>query len=292
MWEFNRVNVFAVHRMYFRGVDVGPNIFPTKPPRIVEFPAKKPPVFNQDHSNAATGESSATAKSQFDDSVVLTDEQKRQFAEFGYLQVKQVVPTKFAHAALGAINAALCKLGGNIEVHDGTTQFCLGVGKSDAILNLIRHSTVWTLAQRLLGRGNILEPKKGQIALKALNLNLLAAGGPEARNASIPPKSWHIDGMDRKDRLYSPFSLLVGITLSDILTPNRSNLCVFPKSHKKLLPLLKEQLESGSPVYSNEICTDKPAFRNGVQLLAEAGDAVFVHQKTAHRPGPNASHMI
>ena len=93
---------------------------------------------------------------------------------------------------------------------------------------------------------------------------------------------------------HSPFSLLVGVTLSDVLQPNHGNFCVFPGSHHTLLPLLKEQVVKGSSLFSNESQSsdEKPAFHNGIQLCAEAGDACFVHQKTAHRGGPNASPFI
>ena len=183
------------------------------------------------------------------------------------------------HAALGAINAALCKPGGNIVIFDdgSSTQYCPGVGNSDAVLNLLKQSKVWMLVQRLLGKGNVLDARNGQVALSPPNTAKLAAGGPgEDDGIALTPKQWHFDGMERRKKMYSPFSLLVGITLSDVVRPNCGNFCVFPKTHEKLLPLLKEQFESGLLSFKDENCTDKPIFYNGVQILAEAGDAIFV----------------
>ena len=73
---------------------------------------------------------------------MLTREQLQHFEDHGYLQVKRAVPDDLVHAALGAINVALCSQGGNVAVdgNDGSTQYCPGVGASDAILNLLRAS--------------------------------------------------------------------------------------------------------------------------------------------------------
>ena len=236
--------------------------------------------------------SSLSSAPQFDDSVDLTEEQRQRFVDDGYLHVKQAVSPELVHDALGAINAALCKPGGNVAVDDGdgSTQYCPGVGGSDAVLNLLKHSAVWTFAQRLLGKGKIMDVQRGQVALRPPNLALLAAGGPQKDDGSLPPKQWHIDGMGKQK--HSPFSLLVGITLSDVLQPNCGNFCVFPNSHVKLLPLLRKQVESGSSLFSNENSTDKPAFANGVQLLAEAGDAVFVSDSTSRCFMPVSYHLF
>jgi hypothetical protein len=69
---------------------------------------------------------------------------------------------------------------------------------------------------------------------------------------------------------------------------------VFPGSHSVILPLLKAQVEAGSGLFSDEGSSNasKPAFHNGVQVHAMAGDAVFAHQKLAHRGGPNVSSGI
>ena len=104
----------------------------------------------------------------------------------------------------------------------------------------------------------------------------------------IAANQWHIDGMGKGK--HSPFSLLVGITLSEVAGPNRGNLCVFPASHQVLLPIIKEEVRQGTQPLGNP--ATKPEFHNGVQVVASPGDAVFVHQKTAHRGGPNASDTI
>ena len=199
MWEYRCKRMFIVYRVYFRGIAVDPSIFPATPPRVVDVPTEKPPNFHQGPLKVVGVEDSLLNRaSLFDESVVLTEEQKQHFISEGYLQVKQAVPAKLVHAALGAINTALCKPGSNVVIDDdgSSTQYCPGVGNSDAVLNLLKHSKAWTLAQRLLGKGNVLDARKGQVALSPPNTAKLAAGGPEedSRIASTP-KRWHFDGI-------------------------------------------------------------------------------------------------
>jgi len=281
LWEFNNNKVaLTIYRIYYRGDVVDPNISLPTCPAAIPAPNKR-----------AGDDDSLSSAPQFDDSVVLTEEQQLHFINEGYIHVKNVVPAKLVHAALGQINAALCTYGANVSIDDdGSNHYCPGVGRSEAILNLLKLSPVWTLAQRLLGKGNIQDIQRAQIALRPPQPHLIAAGGPERTDGSLPPRVWHIDGTGTGN--HSTFSLLVGITLSDVLQPNCGNFSVFPGSHRKLLPLLKEQVESGSSLFSNENSTKKPALHNGVQILAEAGDAVLVHHKTAHRGVPNSSHAI
>lgn len=71
---------------------------------------------------------------------------------------------------------------------------------------------------------------------KILTVGVYVPGRQEA----LPPSAWHIDGMG-KDK-HSPFTLLLGVSLSAVPEPDSGNFCVFPGSHKVLFPLLKEQV--------------------------------------------------
>eukprot|EP00039_Didymoeca_costata_P006264 m.88735 g.88735 ORF g.88735 m.88735 type:complete len:148 (+) comp13185_c0_seq1:1139-1582(+) len=82
--------------------------------------------------------------------------------------------------------------------------------------------------------------------------------------------------------------------------PFSGNFCVFPGTHRYLLPLVKQQVMCGSELFSQETTPNatqpgippKPPLTNGVQVLAAPGDVVFAHQKLAHRGGPNYSSNI
>lgn len=131
---------------------------------------------------------------------------------------------------------------------------------------------------------------------------------------SDPPTSgllggnhWHIDGMDKGD--HSPFTLLVGVALSDQLEPFVGNLCVWPGSHhiiqSTIRRLLAEDVPFGvrslgtvgagggplmNPVASmtlHELSLGEP-----VQLRMRVGDVVILHQKLAHRGAPNCGSEI
>ncbi|KAL7533284.1 hypothetical protein ACHAWF_004488 [Thalassiosira exigua] len=43
-WEYNHNNAFLVYSIYYRGLEVDPNIFPAAAPRAVAVPASKPPA--------------------------------------------------------------------------------------------------------------------------------------------------------------------------------------------------------------------------------------------------------
>eukprot|EP00041_Stephanoeca_diplocostata_P021915 m.518412 g.518412 ORF g.518412 m.518412 type:complete len:273 (+) comp21939_c0_seq27:169-987(+) len=193
-------------------------------------------------------------------------------------------------AALVAINARLCSREGVSVDDDGSVKFCAGLGAAKEIQNLLYKSKAWTLAQSLIGRGRVNRVDHAQIALRPpverlynAKRNRISNGQPEM----LPPSAWHIDGMG-KDK-HSPFTLLLGVTLSAVPEPDSGNFCVFPGSHKLLFPLLKDQVRRGSALFSTEGDSSKPQLHNGIQVLAAPGDVVMAHQKLAHRGGPNAS---
>jgi len=69
-WEFSHNNVFTVYRMYYRGVDLDPNIFAAVPPKMVQVPLRKPPNFRLSASSIGINPTPAAA-------VDLSDEDRR-----------------------------------------------------------------------------------------------------------------------------------------------------------------------------------------------------------------------
>jgi len=67
-WEYSHNNVFLVYRIYYKGVDLNPDIFPAIPPTMVSVPLKKPSNFRLSASNAGINLPSA---------VDLSDEDRR-----------------------------------------------------------------------------------------------------------------------------------------------------------------------------------------------------------------------
>lgn len=228
----------------------------------------------------------------FDESVTLSAEHIAGFVSEGYLHYPGAVDPPLVRAAVALINKTLCSPGGVVADDDGT-KFCPSITGQPEILNLLYKSKVWTIAQRLIGRGRVQRARGAQIALRGPTPQLAARREKTGTEPGhLPSRQWHIDGMGKGK--HSPFSLLVGVSLSPQTDLDCGNFCVFPGSHKTLLPLLKEQVEAGSPLFSAEanLSEDKPEFTNGIQVRANSGDAVFAHQKVAHRGGPNTSPNI
>lgn len=133
--------------------------------------------------------------------------------------------------------------------------------------------------------------RHAQIALRFPELGSVPVDG------RLGGLQWHIDGMDKGD--HSPFTLLVGIALSDQTSPFMGNLCVWPGSHHHMQGLIQDSssvgLRRGTSSSSFGITdafdpvVSRPDLGEPEQLLLNQGDVVILHQKVAHRGGPNLS---
>jgi hypothetical protein len=175
-----------------------------------------------------------------------------------------------------------------------------------AILDLFYKSPVQSICESLFNVKSIgayhppIHVHQAQIALREPQA-MPGLGGIFSFRSKPPVldgKRWHIDGLAQSR--HTPFLLLVGVALSDHLQEFSGNLCVFPGSHHSLQPFLHEFVRNG---YLNQIESDgkplgphmieefpgKPVLDQPIQVLLAKGDVVVVHQKVAHRGGPNYS---
>lgn len=121
----------------------------------------------------------------------------------------------------------------------------------------------------------------------------------------IGGRSWHLDGMDKGQ--YGPFSLLVGVALSDQTVDNCGNLGVHSGSHYTLQPFLKKyaaacdhsDINTSDPqavqerrLYAVSLVQNKPVLDEPVQVKLAKGDVVFALHKLAHLGTPNYSDNI
>jgi hypothetical protein len=121
----------------------------------------------------------------------------------------------------------------------------------------------------------------------------------------IGGRSWHLDGMDKGQ--YGPFSLLIGVALSDQLVDNCGNLGVHAGSHHTLKPFLKKysaacdhsgldkndaQAIQERRMYAVSLVQNKPLLDEPVQVKLAKGDVVFALHKLAHLGTPNYSDNI
>jgi len=223
----------------------------------------------------------------FDENLDFTTEERRAFIRDGFIIVRSAVPSCLVAAALAQINSALMTPGSIIKDDAGLAQICPGARQHETVIALLRATPLWTYAQRLLGRGCVAPCNNAQLALRGPDLK-----GAPLKDGEMPPKVWHIDGMDKGK--HSPFSVLLGVALSDQSQPNCGNLVAFRGSHHVLQPLLRTEVEAGSSLFSKEDWTGdkKPSFTDGEQILLQPGDAILLHQKVAHRVGVNLSPHI
>ncbi|KAJ0411731.1 hypothetical protein ATCC90586_002115 [Pythium insidiosum] len=218
-------------------------------------------------------------------SSILSDSQRHAFMRDGYLQIRDVVPMRLVNAALRRINHELGIPGRMIDGGvEGSGKLAGNVSNSDDILNLFFLSGAKQYAEALVGSGRVVPPRGAQIAMRF----------PELGEPRDPVGTeWHTDGM-RQGKLH-PFTLLLGVTLSDVREPLAGNFTVFPGSHQSLQKLLRDdgKLEG----FDDECYQAESVWGDGtlpdlgipLQLLASRGDIVLAHPNLAHRGGLNFS---
>jgi hypothetical protein len=147
----------------------------------------------------------------------------------------------------------------------------------------------------LLHGGNLLDvvqPRAGQVALRFPSFS--EGQLPPDRNRKI---DWHIDGMKKGD--FAPFSLLVGVALTDQTEEWMGNLCVFPGSHNALQQptrnFARAAADPGAVYEPGTVsCIEFARAAMGAVELGEPqqplltqGDVVLCHQRLAHSAALN-----
>ncbi|RLN65649.1 hypothetical protein BBJ28_00001814 [Nothophytophthora sp. Chile5] len=218
-------------------------------------------------------------------SSILSESQRHSFMRNGYLQIRGAVPLPLANAALRRINHDLgipgLMIDGGVE---GNAKLAGTTSNSEAVLDLYYLSEVCKYVEALVGSDQVVTPRGAQIALRFPEL-----GEPREPLGT----EWHTDGM-RQGRLH-PFSLLVGVALSNVPEPLSGNLTVFPGSHSTLQSLLTDDGKLRG--HDDECYKADSVWGDGtlpdlgvpVQLLAARGDLVLAHPNLAHRGGLNFS---
>jgi hypothetical protein len=209
----------------------------------------------------------------------LTGVQRDALRERGYVVLPGLVPRERHEAALRAINVSLGRgLAAEDVARMRARSFCPELQKADVILDLFRETPASAVAASLVGKEGLERVTTAQIALSF----------PSDRDAAAPPYP-HLDGMHTPDNgvpagSVLSFTMLAGIVLSDVETPEAGNLVVWPGSHLVLERYVRAQgpksLLAGMP--SVDLGRPEP-------VLARAGDVVLSHYQLAHAAGPNTS---
>lgn len=214
---------------------------------------------------------------------MLTPTQKRQFAEEGYLHIPGVVSQVLVDAARQAVNHSIgyVGLGGEDPENSRSAFFCAELLEAPVILDLFNRSPVMTLAESLMGKGNVLPLKRAKPYPRF----------PLPPGQDPPPIRGHLDGIGNgsngmaKGVYRRGFTAFAVIYLADVTGPYSGNFTVWPKSHRFFADYFQreghEVLAQGMPR------VELP--EGPVMLNARAGDLILAHHQIFHDACPNAS---
>lgn len=214
---------------------------------------------------------------------MLTDAQKREFVEEGFLVIPQAIPTEMVEAARRAVNHSIGYVGQggeNLE-NNRSAFFCAELLEAPVILDLYNQSPVMTIAEELMGQGNV----QPVVRAKPYPRFPLPVG-------EVPPEpGGHIDGIGNgfngtaKGDYKRGFTAFAVIYLADVLQPYSGNFTVWPKSHRFFADYFQRE---GHQVLANGVprleMPEAP-----IMVTANAGDLILAHHQLFHAGGPNAS---
>merc|ERR1712232_487273 len=206
----------------------------------------------------------------------LSDNDLESFARDGYIHMPGLIPPDICSKALSS--AKVAKANKDSSTPQDVSNLFVNTpvwGAVDALLDGFAAPArltdpAWPIAQMVF-----VQPKKQPDTWKPPPFE----GG----------KRWHIDHWARP--CSSPFSLLVLMSLSDIDGPINGNLTIWPGSHHKILPAVKQvHVEGGDQKVLEEgqdKNKDKLDLGPGTPLQMRTGDVFLIHQKVAHRGTEN-----
>jgi hypothetical protein len=176
----------------------------------------------------------------------LTDSERDSLRERGYVVLPGVVcqsPVRGPPSARSAPPSAAACARKTFPVR--ATSFCPELQKADVILDLFRDTPASDAAASLLGSEGLERVTTGQIALSF----------PSEKDTRPPHP--HLDGLYTPDNgvpagSVLSFTMLAGLVLSDVATPDAGNLIAWPGSHR----ILEAYFRSADRSPAREECPD------------------------------------
>ena len=213
---------------------------------------------------------------------MLTDEQKREFYEIGFIKLENAMPEDVLLPAKKAINHLLGQIvEGVVPVPEkGRARPWKELSQQSVITDLLNNSPVYQLCESLMGTGNVQCAQEAQIALRYPSME-------EALDGRDPLKG-HLDlgnvgGPKGGYRRF--FTMHAVIYLEDVHGPFSGNYTIWPKSHRFYQDYFQkhghEVLYDGQP--------KQPQPTDPVMVTGNAGDVVLAHHQMVHGPAPNTS---
>lgn len=202
----------------------------------------------------------------------MTQAQKRQFYEDGYVLVRGAVPKLMADQARKAINFHMR----SHVIAQGRNE---GLSDQPVIRDLFNKSPLWGLCESVVGEGNLIAPQAGNVKLNY----------PDAEER--PLRNGHLDlGGKLKDGLLTRnMTLLVVVLVHDVPRPFMGNFCFWPGSHRVFETAFQQDPDYVETAKANRRIPEVDLPHGPIQLMGEAGDAVICHHQMYHNGGPNHS---
>eukprot|EP00940_MAST-03C_sp_MAST-3C-sp2_P001431 g1431.t1 len=211
----------------------------------------------------------------------------------GCTVVRNAVPSDVLLRALAHVNRAIGTPGALVRggVQPGTVKLDGKYANAPEVMALYPERLVRSVV------GDPIPPRGCQLALRF----------PESEDDSVRAqplsgRRWHTDAL--RQGKFHPFSLLVGVALSDCARSRCGNLCVFPGKHLEIgrrtttdrgrLAGVDDEDERayGATVSSLAPWGDDrilPDLGPPKELMLRKGDVVLAHVDTPHRGGPNTA---
>lgn len=214
---------------------------------------------------------------------MLTQKQKQEFVEEGYLVIPGVVPNYLIETARRAVYHSIGNVGQGGENLDNNRGafFCAELLQAPVILDLFNKSPIMSVAETLMGEGNV-QPVESAKPYPRFPLPV-GEDPPEPRG--------HIDGIGNgtngtaKGAYKRNFTAFAVIYLADVLEPYSGNFTVWPKSHRFFADYFERE---GHQVLANgvpRLAMPEPP----VMVTAKAGDLILAHHQLFHAACANAS---
>jgi hypothetical protein len=201
-------------------------------------------------------------------------EQKRSFAERGFVVVPQLVPVSLLEAARQEVRQRLSQAPPPAG-HVGPHFYFLGEPLPEALRAVFFESPALRAAESLLQSGTFEAPDHVQISLNIPPFKH-RPGGP------------HVDGITppEPDGRPATFTMLAGVFLTDQTGEDAGNLWVWPGSHRSAAAYFREH---GPEALLSSAPYPPVALGEPRQVSGRAGDVLFAHYLLGHNVGGNTS---
>ncbi|PYM93387.1 MAG: phytanoyl-CoA dioxygenase [Candidatus Rokuibacteriota bacterium] len=206
--------------------------------------------------------------------MILTDANKREFAERGYIVVRSVLSRGEIDAAMRVVDDLIAATPPP-DGHCGHHFYWPALSPGHPLLGLLLDGAAFDVAEQLIRPGRLTMPRQAQVAL------------------NIPPYPHrpgrgHIDGVTptEDDGRPGTFTMLAGLMLTDQTVENAGNLWVWPGTHRAQEVLFRER---GSEALRTS--RGLPDIPHGAseQVIGRAGDLLLAHYMLSHNIGGNTS---